>query len=71
MTLKNISADVVMVSDIHIIEPNDERARNLEQLIDFLITSDVKVFLLIGDIFDFILEQILFLINALERLQIS
>ncbi len=53
--MEKIKADVVMVSDIHIIDADDERAHMLESLIRILISSDVKNFILIGDIFDFLL----------------
>ena len=53
--MEKIKADVVMVSDIHIINAKDERAQMLESLIRTLISSDVKNFILIGDIFDFLL----------------
>ncbi len=53
--MEKIKADVVMVSDIHIVDAHDERAQMLENLIRILISSDVKNFILIGDIFDFLL----------------
>ena len=53
--MEKIKADVILVSDIHIIDPQDDRAVMLENLIKILIDSDVKNFILIGDIFDFLL----------------
>ena len=40
--MEKIKADVVMVSDIHIIDPQDDRGRNLEELIKILIDLRCK-----------------------------
>lgn len=48
-------ADLVVVSDCHIRQPDDLRATTLVALIDSLSGDTCKVFLLLGDIFDFFL----------------
>lgn len=47
------TADVIIVSDLHIAHPEDERADALLQLILQSIGSQVRFFILLGDVFEF------------------
>lgn len=50
-----VRSELVVVSDIHLREPGDERSQLLEQLISRLSPGDVRFLVLLGDIFDFCL----------------
>ena len=69
--MDSLNADVVAVSDVHVVDPSDERAKNLELLINFLTVSDVKVFLLVGDIFDFILGTNKYFDKRFKRISLA
>lgn len=49
------NADLLLVSDVHLKSPDDERGRLLLQLISEAIHKHPKHFILLGDIFDFCL----------------
>lgn len=50
-----VRAELVVVSDVHLRTPDDDRAKLLGQLIESLSPGDVRFLVLLGDIFDFCL----------------
>lgn len=50
-----LHAELVVVSDVHLREPDDDRARALSRLIQQVTAGDVGHLWLLGDIFDFCL----------------
>jgi UDP-2,3-diacylglucosamine hydrolase len=55
LSLPVLDASLVVVSDIHLNHPEDERARILLALLATIETSSVDTFCMLGDIFDFCL----------------
>lgn len=51
----NFTAEVVIMSDIHLVSCEDERGKRLLQILDQLSESQVQTLILLGDIFDFCL----------------
>ena len=52
-TILSISFDLIVVSDVHIRDPQDSQAKKLIALLDAAIATPPKAFVLNGDIFDF------------------
>lgn len=52
---ENFQADLMVMSDIHLVSCEDPRGSRLLQVLDSLIHADLKNLVLLGDIFDFCL----------------
>ncbi len=53
--MAHLEASLVLVSDIHLVSPDDERGQLLLEVLQRLTQSPVAYFVLLGDIFDFCL----------------